>query len=308
MTLSAIKNKKKPIANNALLCIAILLMPLTLIFGNEIKGGIIKGLSLSFLNIIPTIFPFFVLTDLWLSTIDFKHNGLSSRCFERLFNVNGCAVSSFIIGSVCGFPLGVKTAVELYNENKINKSELESLICFVNNPSAAFVISGIGAGMCGDISLGIKLYFSTIFSAIIIGLIFKNKENKTTFSKEITRQNFDFVGSIRSAAYSSISVCAYIAFFSGVIALVGAIWKNETFSILISPFLELTSASESIYASRSVIGIWTNPLLAFSLGFSGFCVHMQAFSFLPKDVSKIKYLLAKFLHGVASALLILLFR
>ena len=78
----------------------------------------------------------------------------------------------------------------------------------------------------------------------------------------------------------------------------------EILVTLMSPFLELTSASEKIYATRITLGKLTNPLLAFALGFSGFSVHMQVFSFLPKEISKIKYLITKFIQGFLSAIII----
>ena len=304
MTDIATKKKKKQLPKVVSLYICLALLIIAIFLGKEIKAGIINGLRLSVMNVVPTLFPFFILSDLWISSIEFNEKGLFARVFSGIFNISPCGLSAFIVGAVCGFPLGVKTAVDLFKQGKINEKELSSLNGYVNNPSAAFVISGIGAGMFGSLSLGIKLYLCTIFSAILTGIMFRPSSEKMNITSVISGQTFSFVESVRSAAYSSINVCAYIIFFSGISALLSTLIKNEILFTLISPFLELTSAGEKIYATRITLGKLTNPLLAFALGFSGFSVHMQVFSFLPKEISKIKYLITKFIQGFLSAIII----
>ena len=49
------------------------------------------------------------------------------------------------------------------------------------------------------------------------------------------------------------------------------------------------------------------PLVALVLGFSGVSVHLQAFSLLPKEISKKRYLAMKICEGGIAMLLMLIF-
>ena len=264
-------------------------------------------MGISFNNIIPTLFPFFILSDLWSATVQTKRTGLLGRGFEMLFNIDGRATNVFILGAVCGFPLGLKAAVKQYESGIITKEDLQVLCGFVNNPSIAFVISGVGAGIYRSFAIGILLYFSVILAACITGLIFRSKKKKITKSNHISRQSFSLVESIKSAGMSSITISSYIIFFSALISLIEKIPGNEFSLALISAFLEIASASNLIARLSNSLGAYSLILTAFALGFSGFSVHLQAFVFMPKELSKKKYLLMKFVQGVLSALIISLY-
>ena len=284
----------------ALLCFA--LAAVMLIFGKELKESVLLGVRLSATNIIPTLFPFMVLTDYWVSVIDFREGNIFSRIFERVFNIRGEGLSAFLCGIFCGFPMGVKTAVDLYHGGVIDKDELEHLAGFINNPSLAFVISGIGVGMYGSLQIGLLLYLGVMTSSVLVGLLFSKKTQKTHTHSEIMRQKFDLVASIKSAGMSSIAISSYIIFFSALIGLVSCIVKNSIFTTLFSTLCEISSATNLIANSGNFSTLISLSITAFALGFSGFSVHLQSFVFLPPEVSRKKYLLMKFLQGIFALL------
>jgi len=279
---------------------------IALCFSERLKEGIIFGFRICFFNIIPTLFPFFILSDLWISVIYYKNNSLPARCLKKLFHVNGEGLSSFVIGNVCGFPLGIKTASKKYSLGIINKDELETLITISNNPSVAFVVSGIGLGLFHDIKLGLVLYFSVLISSIITGAFFRSAEEKPQKAYEISKQKFNIIESVRSAGLSSLYVSFYIIFFSGIIGVISSLIKNELAISIISAFLEVASACSIISENRQILGSFCLPLISFSLAFSGLSVFLQAFSILPPTISKKKYLFKKLLQGIISSIITLL--
>lgn len=289
----------------SILCIS--LAVLMILFGKAIKEAIYKGLIFSLTTIIPTLFPFFILSDIWTSLFYVNSNGMFSRGFEKIFKANGCAITALISGLVCGFPIGVKVLSDLYREEKISKEEFEYLSGFVNNPSCAFVISGVGAGIYKDIKIGILLYITIVLSSIIIGFLFRPKSANHNKTNENPRQTFIFTNSIKNAGLTSINVISCIIFFSGIIGLVSSVVKNTAISNSISLILEVTNAVEIIFLAGNITLPIKLILTSFALGFSGFSVHMQAFGFMPKEISKIKYLLMKTFQGVLSSLLVTIF-
>ena len=294
-----VKSNKLSIVK-ALLCLALFVF--SLYFGGPIKAGVIEGLRLCAFNIIPTLFPFFILSDLWNSVIEINTNSRIGKIFEKSFGISSDGMPSFLLGNLCGFPLGIKSATEKYDSGNISKSDLEALSVISNNPSAAFAISGVGMGLFSSIKVGVILYFSVLLSAICIGIIFRKKSEKPKNREENARQTFNLVNSVRSAGYCGVVVSSYIIFFSAIISALGSIIKSEVFLSVFSSILEIGSACSLIAEQSKILDIFCLPLISFSLSFSGLSVFLQAFSFLPPFISKRKYLLKKLLQGILSAI------
>ncbi len=275
---------------------------LLLIYANDARESVILGIKLSVLSIIPAIFPFFILSDLLLASFG-SSGGYFGKLFSKIFNISPAALPAFIIGSLCGFPLGVKGAAELYKNGRISKEECEVLSGFVNNPSLAFVVSGVGAGMLGSLKLGFILYFSVIFSSIIIGYLSRPKSQNSQNSNNISKQSFNFSLSIKNAAFSSLTVSAYIIFFSMILGVLSEIIKNEAFLAFISPVFEVGNATKLLSQSSSFSFDFSFALIAFALGFSGLSVFLQALSYLPPEISRSKIFIIKTVIGVLSSII-----
>ena len=267
---------------------------------SHVRESIINGIRLSALSVIPSLFPFFILSD-FLSAKYQPKNRIFSNLVCRIFGITQASIGCIILGLVCGFPLGVKSATELYANKQIDRDECERLCIIANDPSFAFVVSGVGAGMFNSVLTGIILYVSVIASTVSIGLLSKRKEQKSLKSDNISRQRFDLSLSIKSAALSSIYVSSYIIFFSGVLGIVSSFCKNELLKILFSSVLEIGNAASVISKSKLLSPILSIALTSFALGFSGLSVFMQAVSYLPPEISKGKLLGYKLIQGAISA-------
>ena len=280
-----------------------------ILMADRLRGEIYNGFLFSFTTVIPTLFPFFILSDLWSALYSINPKGFLSRNFERLFGIRGCAFSALISGYFCGFPVGAKVASQLYTERKITKDELERLIGFTNNPSLAFVVSGVGAGMLGNIFYGLILYFSIILSSMLTGIIFRRASENISEACDNSRQSFNLIDSIKSAGLNSLNVASCIVFFSGVLGLISGMVKNEGILLSFSVLCEVTNAIKLAVKSPTLSLELKLIISAFALGFSGLSVHLQAFSFIPSDVSKIRYFIMKLTQGfIASIFIFILIR
>ena len=292
MTAKIAMQNKRQIAT--VTCIILCLTMLCL--GREMKLGVLEGIRLSSEILIPTLFPFLVLSDYWSKNFYIGENSILSRLFVNLFHVPSCGLLAFVTGIICGFPLGVRVACDLYNRGEINDRQLTSLCGFSNNPSIAFVISGVGLGIFGSLRVGILLFISCTVSAVVCGILFREKKEKAQKAENISRQKFNLVDSIKNAGLTSITVSSYVIFFSAIIYAL----KN---SPLLASALELCSAVKII--SESPFNVNQKLVLtAFSLGFSGLSVHLQAFSFMGNEVKKLRYILMKLTQGFISAITI----
>ena len=138
---------------------------------------------------------------------------------------------------------------------------------------------------------------------IVLAAIEKPKEKIKQNIGVIFKQNFNLILSIQKAGKSSLLMAAYISFFSAVIGILEAILKSSLLTAILSTIFEVGSYTNLIANEASFSHTMRLSLIAFSLGFSGMSVHFQAFTFLPGEVSRTKYLIRKLIIGIISSLI-----
>ena len=180
-----------------------------------------KALTLCAGTVIPALFPFMVITGLlvrlgfgqWLAP---DMAGLMAS----LFRLPGCAGSALLLGLVGGYPIGARTAAELYASGDLTRQEAERLLTFCNNSNPVFLISVLGVGVFGSVRAGVWLWLIHVLSALLTGLVFRGS-GKSASRQELTRRppfravSFAeaFTGAVRSSLAGILSVCAFVVFF-----------------------------------------------------------------------------------------------
>ena len=98
-----------------------------------------SGLKLWATSVVPSLFPFFVATELLSQTSMPYLLGRFFNIFMRpLFNVGGEGSFAFIMGIISGYPVGAKIACNFRKNNILPKIECERLLSFTNN-SRSFI-------------------------------------------------------------------------------------------------------------------------------------------------------------------------
>ena len=216
-----------------------------------------KGLGLCAGAVIPSLFPFMIISELLIqSGVGRRVGRLLAKPTRLLFGISEAGTYSFVIGAICGFPIGAKTLCALYDRGEISKLEFERALTFCNNPGSAFVISAVGVSLLGSAELGITLYGCVLLSAVIVGVferIFFGKIEEGSSKSGGEAVDFErkgaievFTSAIQSSAISMMTVCAYVAFFSSLVGCIGSILAeigiNSNVSAAIFGFFELSSA------------------------------------------------------------------
>ena len=285
------------------IAITALTLVLNFSFSDEIAHSVKSALTLCYEVLIPSIFPFMILADFIFCYASFPTLAFTSAVFEKIFRIDRRGLSAFMMGILCGFPLGVRCAKDLYSAGEISKEDCERLIGFSNNTGPAFLISGVGLGLRKSYADGIILYLSMVLGAIAVGLIFglvsksvRPDEKKGDFKKNT---DFSLLTSVKNAGAATVNICAYLTLFSIFAGLLRKLLGIGYPYALILPFLEVGSAV-SILSKISLLPSGVSlALSAFAVGFSGLCVHLQAAYFLQgTDISMKKYIVMKLLQGV----------
>lgn len=279
----------------------------------EAVESVKTGLSLCVRSAIPSLFPFMVLSELLTESGLGAHLGrLLGRPFSRLLALPPEGCCSLLMGLGCGFPVGARSAVALYDEGILTKQQLERILCFCNVPSSAFLINAVGFALYGNRHFGILLYVSCVGGSLAIGTILarltrtKNTPRSTLRHDPKTLSPSTFTKAVSSATAAMLSVCAYVVFFSSVIGCLSyalaPLSLPAEFKALIYGSLEMTSGTvaASMLQSPKASAI----LCAFLVGFGGFSIHFQLLSFCEgRNLRLVPCLLSKLALGVLCAVI-----
>ena len=287
-----------------------------------------EGLSLCFNVIVPSLFPFFVLSSLAVELGLVSYLGkLLAPVMRPLFRVPGEGAAALALGFVGGYPVGARTTLSLYEKGLCTRTEAERMLSFCNNSGPAFILGVVGVGVFSSAKAGLMLYLAHAAASVCVGLLFRFYRGGEASSRrcgatprfEAPRFSAAFTGAIRDSFTSILNICAVVVFFTVVIrllsltgilpALAGVLgrllaplgFRGEWGERLLTGVLELSSGVWSLAAGGALTGRLS--LAAFMLGWAGLSVHCQVLSFLGGSGLSVKpYFLGKFLHGVLSAL------
>ena len=272
-----------------------------LFFAKETVAGMLEGLSIGTLSVVPALFPFMVIAELLTNSptlSDFlkKRGGF----FRAVFCLPPIAIIPFFFGCLCGFPIGARATAQLLENKSITKKQAAKLLCFCNNTGPAFVIAGIGLGFLNSVRCGVLLYFSQIIAAAILGIAMRSKDDRFAPSATVAPKGRSIADAIANSALASVKIIGFIAFFSVISALLLKSIENEVLLCILSSFLEIGSAVNKIAGSMLPF-VMKLLLCAFAISFSGISVHFQTYSvFSAFPIGRLKYIGFKLLHGVLS--------
>ena len=247
MNRNLVKNKVSNAKSLFVLIFSVLLSVILLLKQNAVREALDISIKLCLSSIIPAIFPFMILSDFLMSNIKIKDESKFSKLFSKITGIKGSGATAFVLGNICGFPIGAHISTELYNSGNISDEEYKRLLPISTNPSLAFVVSGVGMGIRGSITDGIKLYISIVFATIISSVIWKSHKSAECFSTKTKEREFLLVKSIKNAMSSLMSVFAYIFFFSIIVNIIYSFSPSRLATALISTFLEIGNACSNIY-------------------------------------------------------------
>lgn len=327
---------KRRVKKLSVALVATIFALLLVIVPDPALDGARKGLALCGNTVIPSLFPFLVVSSFIIGAGFAKNCGkLFEPLMKKVFRLPGSAAAPLILGAIGGYPVGASAVSQLCSKGELTKKDAQRLLCFAINSSPAFIIGAVGAGFLKNPLAGILLYIAHLATSLTIGILmrpWKRKKEKTPFHRERTnlhenkaaagKENVGlssaFVGSVTASAKSIIIICAFVVLFSAVNSLLSGTGAIDALSGFLSSFLP-SPGGDSIFFARIITGVLevTNGcaaatgaggltavlLSAAILGFSGISVMFQVIS-LVRDcgISTKSFIITRFLHAGISVL------
>ena len=209
-----------------------------------------NALSLCFEMVLPSLFPFFVFSSLFISIggAEALRRPLSPL-MQPLFGVGGAGASALLLGLTGGYPVGARTVAELYSGGLCSKRDAEKLLAFCNNSGPGFILGVVGAGVFGSTADGILLYLIHVLAALAAGILFRrgrrtkwhradNRRRGTEAALEAAAESESlrrravslpsakkagttqaFIDAVTSSFSGCINICGFVLFFSVLLAL-----------------------------------------------------------------------------------------
>lgn len=276
-------------------------------------------------NIFPTLFPFFVASNLLIKYGFVELIGeLFKPIMNKVFKLKGECSFVLILSLLSGFPSSAKYTKELYDNKIINDKEATKLLTFTHFPNPLFVIGTVASTFLNNKIVGYFVLLSIYLSNVIIGLIFRNYSPNSSDNSKISiknafngmkkrySQNKNFGIILTNTLIDSINLLLLILGTISLFLIVNKIATN-IFSLddfnraILSGILEMTGGLKYF----SMLNIPLNIKAIFTamvLSFGGLSVHTQVYSIIAE--TKIKYLpyfCSRLIHIVLSGLLMYIF-
>ena len=267
------------------------------------------ALSLCAELIIPSLFPFFVLSGL-LNRLGFAAAIARqlAKPAARLYGVSGAGATAFFMGLVGGYPLGAAYIADMRRQGLVSLEEAERLMGFCSNSGPAFLVGSIGVG----------LYIIHVLAAAITGLFFRVDGKCRANAPAAPRESGGaLIESVRQAAQSILSVCGFIVCFCVIIGLLDA---HGMFSLLAGQLAQITGLE--LHAARAALsgflelgsgigamrGLAVSPanlaIAAGIVGWGGVSVHFQTYAVLAdSDIKGGLHLAGRLINCAVSATL-----
>jgi hypothetical protein len=235
-------------------------------------NGAYQGVHLCLYTVIPSLFPFFVVSILLTGCL----TGLAIPILaplERLCRLPGGSASILLTGLLGGYPIGAQATAQAYYQGSIAKEDAQRMLAFSSNAGPAFLFGLIGQQFTHPWMPWV-LWLVHILSAITVGALLPGKHASASALPQKDAPD------ITEAVSKSIRVMAGVCGWIVVMRTVAAFLERWFFFLLppalqvvVTGLLELTNGCVALPAieNEGMRAILCSGLLAFG----GICVSLQ---------------------------------
>lgn len=276
-------------------------------------------------NIFPSLFPFFVLSEIMVKygMTEFIGN-LLKPFMNKLFKIKSSAAFVLVMSIISGNPANAKYTRELYLNGDLNENEATKILCFSCFANPLFILGTVGLLFLNNKEVGVLILLCHYLGNIIIGLFLRNyypsqKENeKVSFNYAVTMAHKKRISN--KETFGEIITNSLLHSINTLLLILGVMTMCLVITTIIDNNVNLNSIMQSVlngsiemtqglkYISLEAIPLKLKCILSVMiLSFGGLSVHMQIVSIISD--TKIKYfpfLFSRVLHSIISGLLVYL--
>lgn len=293
---------------NGLIILAFLVLFFEVLFNKVLIFDTISySLDIWVNNLIPSMFPFFIISDVLINyQITNYIPKFIKKSFGKIFNVSEQVISIFFLSLFSGFPSNARNTKTLYQQKLLTTEEASHALIFTHFANPLFVLSTVAVLFLHNEQYGYLILGSHYLGNIIIGIIFRNfYSNNNINYKPIIKKSQSFSNTLIRAIKSSVDTLLLIlgtltCFLILSSLIIHRLDINIYASAIIKGILEMTMGLKAI-SILQVTDIYKVILSTMFISFGGLAVHLQVLSQLvDTDISYHFFLVARILHALIS--------
>ncbi len=296
------------------------LLFLFLCFPDAVKNGVINGLELGGRVLVPSIFPYLVISGILVKTGALLP--ISKKI--KIGKLSEPAKELLIPSLFCGYPTGARLSAFAYDNGSITKQEYILLFIFANIPGFGFAVSYLG-GFFDRHILGILIYCSFLLASLTLIWFYErkmpNKNPKLLWQTEKLKEPKEqkipkipkiakkqklsdaLVESVSESSQTMVSLLFFVCFFASLIDLLKKVPLPVEFFPMGATFLEITTGLSLLVRSYPIEAV------VFFCGFSGLSVMFQSLYFdKNRAVNFLRLFLGRIVYGTVSVCYFMILR
>ena len=261
-------------------------------------------------SLIPSIFPFFVLSDLLIQyQITNYIPKKIKKTFTKLFQVSEPALTVFFLSCLSGFPSNARNTRMLYDQGLLTKEEASQTLIFTHFSNPLFVLSTIAVLFLHNEQYGYLILISHYLGNILLGILTRSSRTirgihyTPTLEKS---QNFStlFIQAIKNAINTLLLILGTLTSFLILASLLLIHLPVSSYSAtLIKGILEITMGLKSL-SSLPLSDCYKVVISTIFISFGGLSVHLQVLSQLvDTDISYHPFFIARIFHAILSGVI-----
>ena len=246
--------------------------------------GVRSALTLCGRVILPSLFPFFVCSNLFLLL------GYSARLSARfggaaakLLRLPPAAGSAFLLGLLGGYPAGAQAAGTLYARGELSGANAERALAVCNQAGPSFIFGFLGGAVFAHPGAGALLCGVQLAAAVLTCRLTAKPLTAAQHAHSAPQQaQPDFAAafseSVRRAGMSAIHVCMFVTVFSvlsGYLRLAAGAHLPADAAPLALGALELSAGCAALRAC-TLAPVWKLCIASFLLSFGGLSILAQS--------------------------------
>ena len=260
-------------------------------------------------NLIPSLFPMFILSDILITYNFVKYiPKWFINIFSYLFNIKKECTLVFFLSMLSGFPTNAKNIKKLYDMNIINGREASHMLMFTHFSNPLFILGTLSIFFLNNKKLGIIILLSHYLSNFIIGVIVRKLNNisNNTINEKEKKLYFGpvFANAIKSSIDTLLLILGTLTCFLIISSIIiNRFDLNSYNSLLIKSILEITMGLKelSLFSFSNLTKVILSSCI---LSFGGLSVHMQVISqLIDTDISYKSFFIGRILQVFISLIL-----
>lgn len=301
---------KEKILNIAIITLSIISLIELLINKSTIFNTISYSMNLWISSIIPSLFPFFIISDILIqyNITDYIPNPIR-KIFKKLFNVSDNSITIFFLSLLSGFPSSARNIRTMYDMNLINEKEASHTLIFTHFSNPLFILGTVSVFFFKNETLGLIILIAHYLSNIILGIITRNYNTISIIDKKQTnvlQKNFPkvFISAIKNAIDNLLTILGTLTCFLIISAMIiNTINLSNYNSTILKGILEMTMGLKSL-SLLNISDIYKVVISTMFISFGSLSVHMQILSFLiDTKISYKQFFIARIFHALIAGFL-----